>query len=145
LADVHFVATLPILGDTAVTVTFSTLVGPNTADVGDNNGQVTGGQTGDTSISHRAAGRIGKALEAYEHALIPKRAAPFASTVTASVNQAGNGLDVIGDGSQNATLRWPTADTYTWNNANSRYERVATQTQAQNPFDWINQFGSPWP
>ena len=118
----------------------------NTADPADGNDQMLWGAT---IVLHRTAGRIGPPLEPYERALIPKRAGPFFSGLGIGIN--GDTLDMFGEGSQNSQLRWPTARIYKWvqvpgsNPPAFHYTQIDEQLQAANPFEWINQFGTPWP
>ena len=117
----------------------------NTEEPGQH-GLQTGGAAGDTSVKKRAAGRIGPLLEPFEQALIPKRAAPFTSEVTIST-AAGGKLVPTGEGSQIGTpIVWPTFHVYEFNPDVNRFERDDNQSTAQapHPFDWIDQFGTPW-
>lgn len=117
----------------------------NTADPEDHNGQTSIHPDG---AFHRTAGRIGEMLEPYEQALIPKRAAPFFSLLVIAVQ--GNNLVTLGMGGENENIRWPTARIYEWKEKQDDpgvfiYVQIEEQKQASTPFDWIDQFGSPWP
>ncbi|MFO0829176.1 MAG: hypothetical protein U0572_13635 [Phycisphaerales bacterium] len=162
LASRHLIGPTPLqfLGPDPITTTFTVsgvpitfqltlgkiVIGGNIADPADNNGLIVGGQIGEAVISQRTAGRIGPALEPAEKALIPKRAAPFASRLTFTAASPTVEFTAQFDGSQiDETIRWPRADGYRWNSELNAFQLQLELLPIATPFAWIEQFGSPWP
>lgn len=116
-----------------------------TADASDRDDDIT---RTPTSISHRTAGRISPLLEPFERALLEKRAPPFASELTFSVQgtalvQSDWVSQVVHSGSPNCT--WPTATVYRWDDESGKYVRDHRHVQEQSPYVCFIDFGTQWP
>jgi hypothetical protein len=115
-----------------------------TADEADQNGRI---ERTENAITHRTAGRINSLLEPFERALLEKRAPPFASEITFSVQgaslvQADSASQLAHSGSSDCI--WPTATVYQWDEESRVYREEHRHEQGDSPFVCFIEFGTPW-